>query len=75
MVSQCANPGCGKPFLYLRDGKLFATSRRNGTVEESRIEYFWLCAGCAPVMSLVATVDGHMDLVPRNRLTVRQTSV
>lgn len=48
MVSQCANPGCGAPFLYFRDGRLFAVPRRNAT----SIEYFWLCDDCAEQMEL-----------------------
>jgi len=62
MVSQCANPECGTPFLYLREGRLFA-SHRSAPAEESRVEYFWLCASCAPRMNLVTAEDGGMKLV------------
>lgn len=49
MVSHCANPGCRVPFLYLRDGRLFAVPQKNSP---ARIEYFWLCGDCAAEMEL-----------------------
>jgi hypothetical protein len=58
VVSQCANPGCKAPFLYLRDGKIFAVPRRN---TPSKIEYFWLCGNCSSEMELEF---GQSDLVP-----------
>lgn len=47
MVSQCANPDCGAPFLYLREGKLFAVRRPGLSARQGRVEYFWLCGNCA----------------------------
>jgi hypothetical protein len=74
MVSQCANPECRTPFLYLRDGRLFATRHKTAPEEDSRVEYFWLCASCAPHLKLVAAGDGKMDLVRRNELTGRMSA-
>jgi hypothetical protein len=74
MVSQCANPECETPFLYLREGRLFATSHRSSPAEESRVEYFWLCASCAPRMKLVASEDGGMDLVPCEEAVTQRKS-
>lgn len=42
MVSQCANPDCGAPFLYLRRGR-----RRGLPARQWRVEYFWRCGNCA----------------------------
>jgi len=49
MVAKCANPSCGTPFRYLSDGRLFRFETAVG-----KQEYFWLCADCAPKMSLKA---------------------
>ncbi|MBZ5532358.1 MAG: hypothetical protein LAO20_13085 [Acidobacteriia bacterium] len=63
VVSQCANPCCRAPFLYLRDGKLFAVPRRNA---RTSIEYFWLCGSCALEMDLHFSLDDHLPaLVPK----------
>lgn len=67
MVSNCINPECRKPFLYLRDGRLYVNRPRNGIVaDESQIEYFWLCDSCTKTMSLVVRNDGSLCLVPRD---------
>jgi len=63
MVSECANPTCRAPFLYLRDGKLIAT-RSQTADERSRVEYFWLCASCASQLNMVPAIDGKINLVP-----------
>lgn len=48
MVSRCANPDCGLPFLYFRGGKLFSVRRYlTADREEKMVEYFWLCPDCA----------------------------
>ena len=63
MVSQCANPGCGAPFLYFRDGRLFAAPRKNSP---AGIEYFWLCAHCAQDVDLkFSERDNEPTVVPR----------
>jgi hypothetical protein len=58
VVSHCANPDCGAPFLYLRDGKLFAVPRPNS---KSAIEYFWLCGACSTQLELEF---GQQDQLP-----------
>jgi hypothetical protein len=58
VVSQCANPGCKAPFIYLREGRLFAVPRHNAA---RKIEYFWLCGSCSTQMELEF---GLPDLVP-----------
>jgi hypothetical protein len=67
MLSQCANPNCAKPFLRLREGKLFLveTERLTKTGESSgppfvrarqqprHVEHYWLCDECAALWTLV----------------------
>lgn len=61
MVGKCANPDCGVPFLYFREGRLFrfevgstaaAVTGEPGDTRR-RIEHFWLCGSCARAMTLV----------------------
>lgn len=47
MVAKCANPHCSARFRYLSQGKLFRLE-----VNYGKYDYFWLCADCAPKMSL-----------------------
>ena len=67
MLSKCANPNCSSSFRYLSQGKLYrwdtsatATGKRLSFGSDTklqgstrRIEFFWLCAQCAPTMTLV----------------------
>jgi hypothetical protein len=66
MVSKCANPKCSRTFLYLSEGKLFRWQTPSASSAKPefgsdplarqpphRIEFFWLCPGCAPIMTLV----------------------
>jgi hypothetical protein len=58
MVSKCANPGCGRPLHYLRDGRVFlfehsVASAKHGEKRHRRFEHYWLCGDCAPCMTLV----------------------
>lgn len=68
MVSQCANPDCGTPFLYFRDGKLF-TVRRIGPLKQERVEFFWLCGECTAHLKMEIKLNGAMSLVPRPQTT------
>ncbi len=68
MVSQCANPECGAPFLYFRDGKLFAV-RRSGAADQERVEFFWLCGECNLRLKMEVTPRGDTNLVPQPRMT------
>jgi len=62
VVGKCANPGCGTPFRYFREGKLFrfdlgAPTALNRAQPDGagrrRVEHFWLCGSCASMMTLV----------------------
>jgi hypothetical protein len=69
MVSQCANPECGAPFLYLREGKLIALRHRTETVTGNRVEVFWLCGSCANQVRLEMSLGGEMTLRPRAEIS------
>jgi len=67
VLSQCANTQCSRPFLRLREGKLFlvetgdeAKPRYTRAVGQPRvrelqrrIERFWLCDQCAVCWTLI----------------------
>jgi hypothetical protein len=64
MVSQCANPDCGAPFLYLREGKLFVIPRPGFAARHSRVEYFWLCGNCAAKLKIASSRDCGVRFAP-----------
>ena len=70
MVSKCANPSCSAPFRYFHIGKLFRVETSTGQERRRamgqnegggrplrRLEFYWLCATCAPKMTLVFDHD------------------
>jgi len=81
MLSQCANSLCGKPFLKLREGKLFLveTDRVNrpgvsvsppfvrARQQQRVVEHFWLCDDCATQWTLVYDGERGITLVPLRR--------
>jgi hypothetical protein len=78
MVSHCANPECSKPFLKLREGKLFlvetiavtgsaVVNARTDVPQRKppkRVEHFWLCDDCAPSWTLIQDGNRGLALVP-----------
>jgi hypothetical protein len=65
MVSHCANPACGVPLRYLRDGRLFqfevrCTGSRSLNQEEREdvkrnkrhVSHYWLCGACSILLTL-----------------------
>ena len=84
MLHKCANPACSTLFRSLTGGKLFlletehgegltptiaARSHRERPVH--RMERYWLCDGCAAVLTLTFERGRGMVTVPlpaRNRL-------
>ena len=75
MLSKCANPACSASFHYLREGKLFQIDMNGGTAPAgpqlvsdkkppTRIEYFWLCARCSTVMTLMMQPGKGVVAVP-----------
>lgn len=63
MVSNCANPLCGKPLVYLRDGQIYIFDVSSGPPDvkgrrQRRLEHYWLCGACSKTMTLVNDTQG-----------------
>jgi hypothetical protein len=86
MLSHCANPQCSRPFLRLRQGKLFMVETENLTetgdatppASSSKIrhrprsvERYWLCPQCAQVLTLAHDRNSGIALVPLVRPVAR----
>jgi hypothetical protein len=81
MLSRCANVQCSKPFLRLREGKLFLVETERVTKsgessgppfvrarrQQRQVEHFWLCDECAARYSLVYDRDRGVALVALRR--------
>jgi hypothetical protein len=81
MLSQCANGQCAKPFLKLRDGKLFLVETKRSPEageavappfirarqQQRLIEHFWLCDDCATRWTLIFDLERGIQLVPLRR--------
>jgi hypothetical protein len=81
MLSRCANPQCSKPFLRLREGKLFLVETERLTKPgesvappfvrarhlQRQVEHFWLCDECAAHWTLVYDRDRGVALAPLRR--------
>jgi hypothetical protein len=81
MLSQCANTKCGRPFLKLREGKLFLVETERLTKpgtsvappfvrarqQERLVEHFWLCDECAAQWTLVYDREHGVALAPLRR--------
>jgi hypothetical protein len=90
MLSHCANPHCAKPFLRLREGKLFlveigdltrpGVSALPGLARarqpKRQIEHYWLCDECAAQWTLIYDEQQGVTLIPvrRSVLSVRSAS-
>ena len=67
MVNQCANPKCGKPLHYLREGRIFVFDLPDASVpvpapggRARRLQHFWLCGTCSETMVMEQT--GEMQI-------------
>jgi len=81
MLSRCANSQCAKPFLKLREGKLFLVETDRVTKpgepavppfvrarqQQRCVEHFWLCDECAAQWTLVYDRERGVDLAPLRR--------
>ncbi len=81
MLSQCANTQCCKPFLKLREGKLFLVevdriAQPGETLRppflrarqpQRHVEHFWLCDDCAAEWTLVYDPERGITLTPLRR--------
>jgi hypothetical protein len=84
MLSHCANPQCSRPFLRLRQGKLFlvetdcAAKLGEARVASAqmrprprRVDRYWLCDQCAEAWTLVQERTQGIVLVPLRRAPTR----
>jgi hypothetical protein len=81
MLSQCANQKCSKPFLRLREGKLFLVETERLTKpgqsavppfvrarqQQRCVEHYWLCDDCAQQWTLVYDRERGVALAPLRR--------
>lgn len=81
MLSRCANSECGKPFLRLRDGKLFLVETERmlksgepatppfvrAKQQQRCVEHYWLCNECATRWTLVYDRDSGVALAALRR--------
>lgn len=81
MLSQCANSRCSKPFLKLREGKLFLVETDRITKpgesavppfvrarqQQRCVEHYWLCDDCAAQWTLVYNPEHGVSLAPLRR--------
>jgi hypothetical protein len=76
VLHKCANPSCENAFLKLTQGKLFlvetdpAYAQGLSIVSKKssprRIEHYWLCDSCAPLMTLAFEHGRGIVAVPLN---------
>ena len=75
MLKNCANPQCGKPLHYLREGRIFvfdAVGTEDGDARKAhRMEHFWLCGECSKMLMLEQTQTG-VRVVNKGALHVRR---
>jgi hypothetical protein len=85
LLSHCANPQCSRPFLHLRQGKLFLVETKDPThpgtlkvpdsahlrLRPRRVERYWMCDECAAVWTLVHDRNRGIVLLPLRRAVAR----
>jgi hypothetical protein len=72
MVNQCANPACGKPLHYLREGRIFIFDLPDSNVpapglRARRLRHFWLCGRCAETMVMEQTSEMQIRVAVKSR--------
>jgi hypothetical protein len=74
MVNQCANPKCGKPLYYLREGRIFVFDLPDPNVpvpapgrRARRLQHFWLCGACSETMVVEQAGDTQIQVVVKSR--------
>ncbi len=85
MLSCCANTQCSRPFLRLRQGKLFlvetesiakpagvtTSASPSMRLQSRRVDRYWLCDQCAEVWTLVHERSQGIVLMPLRRAPTR----
>lgn len=68
MVNNCANPKCGKPLHYLREGRIFVFDMPDPNApkgaKSGRREHFWLCGPCSQTLRLEQS-SGSVRIIPK----------
>jgi hypothetical protein len=81
MLSHCANTRCHKPFLRLREGKLFLVETERlmkpgqsasppfvrARQQQRQVEHYWLCDECAAQWTLIYDRERGVALTPVKR--------
>jgi hypothetical protein len=81
MLSHCANAECHKPFLRLREGKLFLVETDRlmkpgasavppfvrARQQQRQVEHYWLCDECAAQWTLIYDRERGVALAPAKR--------
>jgi hypothetical protein len=81
MLSHCANIECHKPFLRLREGKLFLVETDRvakpgepsvppfvrARQQQRQVEHYWLCDQCAEQWTLICDRERGIALAPVRR--------
>jgi hypothetical protein len=89
MLSHCANTLCHKPFLRLREGKLFLVEtdrlKKPGQAavppfvrarqQARQVEHYWLCDDCATQWTLVYDREEGVTLAPARRAAIGAVAV
>jgi hypothetical protein len=84
MLSCCANSECAKPFLKLREGKLFLVETDRlakpgqsavppfvrARQQQRVVEHYWLCDDCAAQWTLIYDREHGVALAPLRRPVV-----
>lgn len=70
MVNNCANPQCGKPLHYLRDGRIFVFNVPGALLgpdgkRTPHVEHYWLCGDCSPSMLVECGPDSVVSVRKR----------
>lgn len=68
MVNNCANPGCGKPLHYLREGRIYIFDASTGATEPGAkrlrcLEHYWLCGLCSETLILIQDDHGAVRVL------------
>ena len=72
MLAKCANPACLTRFRYLENGTLFRLENEARSSSDRPFqEYFWLCGGCSPGLTLRLNAAGRLRVAKGNTLPDR----
>jgi len=63
MVSECANPKCRKPLIYLNNGRVVRIVHEPDSAIE--IEHYRLCGNCFSAYDLCVSAAGIVSCVRR----------